>query len=152
MRQLIWLAALTTALAACDGGAPESPSSAESAKSAAAATATPPKLIPRDIIFGNPDRTQARISPDGKHVSWLAPDDGVLNVWVAPIDDPANKKVVTNDTYRGINRHFWAPNSAYIYYIQDEGGDENFHVYSADIKTGEVVDLTPVGKGVRAQI
>ncbi len=152
MRQLIWLAALTAALAACDGRAPETPSSAESANSVAATPSAPPKLIPRDIIFGNPDRTQARISPDGKHVSWLAPDDGVLNVWVAPIDDPANMKVVTNDTYRGINRHFWAPNSAYIYYIQDEGGDENFHVYSANVATGEVVDLTPVDKGVRAQI
>ena len=107
-------------------------------------------LIPRGVIFGNPDRTLARISPDGAWVSWLAPKDGVLNVWVAPSDDPANARVITNDTYRGIPQYFWAPNSAFVYYIQDQGGDENYHVYSANIETGEVIDLTPVKDGARA--
>jgi len=109
-------------------------------------------LIPREPLFGNPERTQGRISPDGRHVSWVAPKDGVLNVWVAPADALDQARAVTNDTYRGIRRHFWAPNSAYIYYAQDKGGDENFHVYAADIETGEVRDLTPVAEGARARI
>ena len=44
-------------------------------------------LIPRDVLFGNPQRAQARLSPDGKYLSFLAPVDGVLNVWVGPADD-----------------------------------------------------------------
>lgn len=49
-------------------------------------------LIPRGILFGNPERTDVLISPDGKYLSWLAPSGGVLNVWVAPIDKLAEAK------------------------------------------------------------
>ena len=46
-------------------------------------TQTAMPLIPRDALFGNPTKAQGRLSPDGKFVSWLAPKDGVLNIWVA---------------------------------------------------------------------
>ena len=148
MKQVLVLAASVAMLTACGGRDAE-----EAAPSAAAApevaTAT---MIPREVIFGNPDRTLARISPDGASVSWLAPKDGVMKIWVAPADNPANAKTITNDTYRGIQQYFWAPNSGFVYYLQDQGGDENFHVYSANVETGEVVDLTPVAEGARAQI
>jgi len=157
MRTLLATAALAASalLVAC--GQQASEPAAESAGAAAnggeaAASTAEAALIPRDMIFGNPERTQARISPDGNWVSWLAPSDGVLNVWVAPADDLDAAEVVTSDDYRGIQQHFWAPNSAYVYYIQDQGGNENFHVYSADVETGEVVDLTPVAEGARATI
>ncbi len=51
------------------------------------ATAKVP-LIPRKLLFGNPDKSAARISHDGKYLSYLAPVNGVMNVWVGPIDDP----------------------------------------------------------------
>lgn len=114
--------------------------------------AAPAPLIDRNDIFGNPERTQGRISPDGRHISWIAPKDGVLNVWIAPADAPDEAKVVTHDTYRGIRNHFWAPNSAFIYYVQDVGGDENYHVYATDVDSGEVRDLTPLPDGARATI
>ena len=140
-------------LSACNSRNSEGVSETASPDAAAATeAAVSTRLIPRSIIFGNPDRTLARISPDGAHVSWLAPKEGVMNVWVAPANDPANAKVITSDTYRGIQTYSWAPNNRYVYYIQDQGGDENFHVYSANIETGEVVDLTPIGAGARAQI
>ena len=152
MKRIISLAASAVLLVACgDRQADEATQESTSAAPKAQAVETA-ALIPRTVIFGNPDRTQARISPDGAWVSWLAPKDGVLNVWVAPSDDPANARVITNDTYRGISQYFWAPNSAFVYYIQDQGGDENFHVYSANIETGEVVDLTPVKDGARATV
>ena len=156
MKQFLSLVACMTLLVACGGkNADETRPAATSAAGQPAAAQTEAKdaaLIPRNVIFGNPDRTQARISPDGAHVSWLAPKDGVLNVWVAPSDDPADARVITNDTYRGIPQYFWAANSAFVYYIQDQGGDENYHVYSANIETGDVVDLTPVKEGARATI
>ena len=154
-QHLVFLTALTL-VAACGGrdagqSEPEAAVDAEPAVEAAAPPG-PVAQIPRKVIFGNPDRTMARISPDGAHVSWLAPNDGVMNVWVAPADDPAAAKVITNDTYRGIQQYFWAPNGEFVYYIQDDGGDENYHVYSANVGTGEVVDLTPVAEGARATI
>ena len=101
MKQFISLAASAVLLVACgDRQASETPpeSTAAAPESAAVETAAQAApLIPRDVIFGNPDRTLARISPDGSYVSWLAPKDGVLNVWVAPSDDPANARVITNE-------------------------------------------------------
>ena len=86
-------------------------------------------MIPRSVLFGNPQRAMARISPDGKWLSYLAPVDGVLNVWVGPVDDLAAAKPVTNDKIRGIRGYFWAYTSKHILYMQDKGGDENWHVY-----------------------
>src|SRR6516162_1235494 len=74
---------------------------------AAKAVAKTP-LIPRTVLFGNPDKAGAKISPDGKHLSYLAPVDDVLNVWVAPVDDLAVAKPVTHDKTRGIRLYFWA--------------------------------------------
>jgi len=109
------------------------------------------KVIPRSTLFGNPEKAAARISPDGKQLSYLAPVDGVLNVWVAPVGDLSKAKPVTNDTKRGIRSYFWAYNNRHILYVQDVGGDEDFHVYAVDLKTGKTTDLTPFEK-VAAQI
>ena len=152
MKRILWVTSLIALLAACGDRGGESVSAPEKDEASSEIVAQAPAQIPRTIIFGNPDRTAARISPDGSHVSWLAPDDGVLNVWVAPIDDLESAKVITQDKYRGIRIYLWAANSEYVYYMQDDGGDENFHVYSANIASGEVIDLTPVKEGARAQI
>ena len=103
-------------------------------------------LIPRKLLFGNPDKTQARISPDGKRLSFLAPVNGVLNVWVGLVDDPDSARPVTNDTNRGIRFHTWAYTSKHILYIQDKGGDENWRIYGVDLESGAVTDYTPIEK------
>jgi len=108
-------------------------------------------LIPRTVLFGNPDRAAARLSPDAARLSYLAPVDGVLNVWVGPADDPKAAKPVTDDKRRGIRSYFWAYTSRHILYMQDSDGDENWHVYSVDLESGETKDLTPLEK-VNAQI
>jgi dipeptidyl aminopeptidase/acylaminoacyl peptidase len=140
------LAALLLAVAfagpACAQPAPDG--------AAAKAVANTP-LIPRKVLFGNPDKAGAKISPDGKHLSFLAPVDGVLNVWVAPVDNLAAAKPVTHDKKRGIRSYFWAYTNRHILYIQDADGDENFHVFRADLDAGADKDLTPLPK-VRAQI
>jgi dipeptidyl aminopeptidase/acylaminoacyl peptidase len=106
---------------------------------------TPPStpLIPRDVLFGNPDRAALRISPDGKHLSFLAPVNGVLNVWAAPVDDITAAKPVTQDTGRGIHIYFWAYTSRHLLYLQDQGGDENWKVFAVDLTSGQTRDLTP---------
>src|SRR5437588_11327918 len=82
-------------------------------------------LIPRKVLFDNPDKSQARISPDGKHLAFLAPVDGVLNVWVGPIDKPQDAKAITKDEKRGIRAYFWTFTNDRILYVQDAEGDEN---------------------------
>jgi len=112
-------------------------------------------LIPRDILFGNPERVAPRISPDGTQLTWIAPRDGVLNVWVAPIGpsgvgwDAAT--VVTDDTDRGIRSFTWARDGRHLLYVQDTGGDENWRLYDVDMKTMARRDLTPFD-GIQARI
>ncbi len=108
-------------------------------------------LIPREALFGNPSRAQGRISPDGKWLSWLAPENGVLNIWLAPADDPDNARVITSADDRPIREHFWAPDSLSVGYIQDKGGDENFLLYRIDVETLEETTLTPF-ENTRVQI
>ena len=102
-----------------------------------------PPLIPRDVLFDNPDKASARISPDGSRISYLAPVDGVLNVWIGPTNDLAAAKPVTNDTGRGIRSYSWAYTNQHILYSQDKGGDENWRIYKVDLESGETQDLTP---------
>ncbi len=109
-------------------------------------------LIPREVLFGNPDRAGPQVSPDGKQLAFLAPLDGVLNVWIAPIDKPSAAKAVTKDTNRGIRRYFWAYTNQHIIFMQDKGGDENWRVYSVDLANNNAEkDLTPFEK-VNARI
>jgi len=108
-------------------------------------------LIPRAALFGNPVRAQARLSPDGRYLSFLAPKDGILNVWLAPLGKLTDAKPITNDHKRGIRQHFWAEDGRHVLYLQDEGGDENWRVHSVDVETGKQIDLTPMDK-VHAEI
>lgn len=105
-------------------------------------TATTP-LIPRDHLFGNPTRAQGTISPDGKWLAWLAPKDGVLNIWMAPRSDPDDAKPMTHSDDRPIRMYMWSPDATALLYIQDKGGDENFLLYRIDAITGEETTLTP---------
>ena len=101
------------------------------------------ELIPRKVLFDNPDKASLRISPDGKHISYLAPLNGVLNVWIAPADNPSTAVVVTKDTLRGIRIYFWAYTNDNILYLQDLGGDENWQLHSVNIDTKADRNLTP---------
>ncbi|MHC9541175.1 MAG: prolyl oligopeptidase family serine peptidase [Vulcanimicrobiota bacterium] len=108
------------------------------------------QLIPREILFGNPEKAGAELSPDGKKLAYCAPDKGVLNVWIATVgkDDAV---CVTEDRKRGIRSYTWQRDGKHILYIQDKDGDENFHIYQTDIASKKTRDLTPY-QGIRAQI
>src|SRR5262245_32991812 len=108
-------------------------------------------LIPRKAFFGNPEKARARISPDGKQLAFVAPVEGVLNVWVGPADKPNEAKPITFDKHRGIMNYFWAFTNKHILYVQDKNGDEDNHVYAVNLANNEVKDLTPIEK-IAAQI
>jgi dipeptidyl aminopeptidase/acylaminoacyl peptidase len=110
-----------------------------------------PPLIPRDVIFGNPEKASPKLSPDGTRLAWLAPDKkNVLQVWVKTVGKD-DDKMVTADKKRGIRQYFWAEDNRTLLYQQDNDGDENFHVYGADLMSGNVRDYTPI-QGVRASL
>jgi dipeptidyl aminopeptidase/acylaminoacyl peptidase len=106
-------------------------------------TASNVPLIERAKLFGNPTRAQGKLSPDGRWLSWLAPREGVMNLWLAPADDPSSAKSMTNERARPIGQYLWAPDSSALLYVQDKGGDENFLLYRVDLVSGEERCLTP---------
>jgi len=113
------------------------------------------ELIPRRVLFGNPERVLPRISPDGTRLAWIAPHEGVLNVWVAPVGDDgvdwSAARVVTDDTDRGIRVYAWAHDGRHVLYLQDRGGDENWRLHDVDLSTMQRRDLTPF-EGVRTEL
>jgi dipeptidyl aminopeptidase/acylaminoacyl peptidase len=119
------------------------------------------ELIPREVLFGNPERVSPRLSPDGARIAWIAPHDGVLNVWVAPRSPSGAESetgvdwdaaaVVTDDKDRGIRSFNWAKDGVHLLYSQDAGGDENWRLYDVNMDTMARRDLTPFD-GIQARI
>ena len=106
-----------------------------------------PDLIPRDALFELPNNSDVQISPDGTRISYLAPVCAlvrcVMNVWVAPLDDPSAAEPVTAERTSGVREYGWAFTNKHILFTQDTDGDENWRVYSVDLTTGQTTGLTP---------
>jgi dipeptidyl aminopeptidase/acylaminoacyl peptidase len=102
-------------------------------------------LIPLEVLLGNPERVAAQISPDGKRLSYLAPLDGVMNVFVGDVG-LGNERPVTHDTDRGIQGYLWAHDDRHLMYVRDKDGSEDFRLYDVDLETGVERDLTPIDR------
>ena len=117
-------------------------------------------LIDREVFFGDPDIAGAALSPDGRWISFRKQHRGVMNIWVKGIEEPfAAARPITAETQRPVSAYFWTEDSSNVLYVQDQGGDENYHIYAVDPsanvdKTSGVPparDLTPL-PGIRAAI
>jgi dipeptidyl aminopeptidase/acylaminoacyl peptidase len=153
MKRMLTLV-LVTAVGGC-AAAPrvEAPATAPAAAPAPPAAGQLPPIIPLTHFFDNPELAGAQISPDGRWLSFLKPYEGKLNVHVRPLDGGPERRM-TSDTVRPISGYFWAVDGSQLLYVQDSGGDENFHVYTVPVAgTGvpEARNLTPF-PGVRTMI
>jgi dipeptidyl aminopeptidase/acylaminoacyl peptidase len=101
---------------------------------------TPP-LIPLRDFFRNPETAAYQISPNGQSIAFLRPYENRLNIWVQRVEGGAARRI-TGVTERDITHYFWKTDR-YILFFQDSGGDENYHVFSADPGGENVRDLTP---------
>ncbi|MYA15767.1 MAG: S9 family peptidase [Gammaproteobacteria bacterium] len=154
VRTALWAAFLVapTALAADDPATDNDPVESRLAKL--------PPLIDREVFFGDPEISGAQISPDGNWITFRKPYNDVMNIWVKAVDAPFDSATpITADTERPVGGYFWTEDSRYVLYVQDKGGNENYHVYAVDPDgdvneaTGvpDARDLTPI-EGVRAFI
>ena len=107
------------------------------------------KKIPLEVLFGDPELGQVRVAPDGRSVAFIAPWEGVKNLWVMDLASGERRRV-TSDRGRGVQGHGWPP-SGLLIYAQDKDGDENWRLYAVDPAGGEPRLLTP-GEGVQAQL
>ncbi len=104
--------------------------------------------MPLRDFFRNPLQSRFTLSPDGQNVAFLSPWESRNNIVVRRADKTEQRVTAVKD--RDIAGYFWKGNDRLVY-IKDNGGDENFHLYSVDLKNGETRDLTPFS-GVRARI
>jgi dipeptidyl aminopeptidase/acylaminoacyl peptidase len=116
-----------------------------------AARADLPPLIPRTILFGNPEKVSPQLSPDGRYLAYLAPDKkNVLQVWLRTVGKQ-DDHVLTADKKRGIRIYQWAFDGQHLLYLQDKAGNENYHVHAVNVQNNQDRDLTPY-PGVRAML
>ncbi|OJX10913.1 MAG: hypothetical protein BGO77_05215 [Caedibacter sp. 37-49] len=100
-------------------------------------------IIEREVLFGNPERVFVRLSPDGKYLSYIAPYEGVLNIWLAPLDNINKASVITQDNKRGIHTYNWAFDGKTLLYMKDQEGNENWQLFAVDVQTKQHRCLTP---------
>lgn len=108
-----------------------------------------PPVIPLRDFFRNPEGASYQVSPAGDYISWMAPWESRLNVFVQPVGGGEPRRL-TDATKRDISGYFWAANDQLVY-LQDDGGDENFHLFAVDADGGNRRDLTPF-PGVRVGV
>lgn len=99
---------------------------------APAAREAAPPILDRGLIFGDPEISGAKLSPDRKYLAFLRPFQGTRNVWVKGTGEAFDRaRPVTADTKRPILEYSWTRDARYLLYVQDQGGDENFNLYAA---------------------
>ena len=109
-------------------------------------------LIPLDVLTGVPDFWRPLLSPDGSKISYIALYQDAPNIWVAPATNFGNAKAVTSVTGQGVTAsnvagyttYRWTADSRYILYLQDQRGNERWHLMATDVMTGTTRDLTPM--------
>ncbi|MFI5937563.1 S9 family peptidase [Actinoplanes sp. NPDC051494] len=108
-------------------------------------------MIPLPLLFAAPAYLRPEVSPDGTRLFFLAPDDGVLNVWTSPVGDPEAATAVTRDRGRGIRTYGVCHDDRTLFYLRDDGGDEGWRIYLVDLATGAERCATPF-PGIQARI
>ncbi len=110
-----------------------------------------PELMPIRALFdlatsaGSP-----RLSPDGKTLSYIkASAAGVPQIWLRTIGQTDDRILGADDKWAKTS-NTWSRDGRYLLYLRDSDGDENFHLFGLELKTGQERDFTPF-TGVKAQ-
>src|SRR5215468_1551894 len=146
------IAASTAGIWGLAGGADSAWAQAATGRSERNGPNGPAALISRRLLFADPAKSAVRISPNGRRIAYLAPLDGVLNLWVASLDDLGNARALTRVTDRSLGPWVqWLHNNRHVVFFREQGGDENWQAHRVDIETGDILALTPA-PGVRCYI
>lgn len=107
-------------------------------------------LIQRKILFGDKEKSMVMLSPDAYYLSYLAPHNNSLNIWLAPLKEYKSAEPIIKDLLSNVHGFTWAYTNKHILYIQDKNGNEEYFINCLDINTKKIVNLTPIKNGVSA--
>ena len=109
------------------------------------------RLIPLEDFFRNSERTSFQLSPDGRHLAYLAPYENRMNVYVRPLGGDTDQPLrVTEETARDVAGYCWADNERLLF-MKDVGGDENYQLFGVRCDGSDLRSYTPF-PGVRTAL
>ncbi|WP_310991642.1 S9 family peptidase [Aequorivita marina] len=100
--------------------------------------------------FKTPESFSFKLSPDGKYISYMKRrETGERDVYLKNTKTQQESLLIKQgeDLIRG---YFWA-NDGRILYLQDKGGNENYHLFGVDVDGSNKKELTPFD-GVRVGV
>lgn len=106
-------------------------------------------MISLEDFFRNSDRSGFQISPDGRHISFVAPYKDRMNIFVRPTDG-GEELQITAETERSIAGYMWADNERLLF-MKDTAGDENYRLYGVNLDGTDLRCYTDF-PGVRTSI
>ena len=110
-------------------------------------------LPDRARFVGHPAAADVRIAPDARSIAFLAPHDGVMQLWLVGRDTPLDSAVRLSDG--PVESYRWSRDSQYLLFFRDRDGDEHYHLHAVEADTtgaGSPRDLTPYGEAVQARL
>ncbi len=99
------------------------------------------KEISVEDFMKNPGNFGYELSPDGNYITFASAWENRSNVFVKKMNDASEPVRVSSSKDRDIAGFFWKDDT--LLYLKDNGGDENFHIYSTTFNGTEEKDLTP---------
>ena len=109
------------------------------------------RQIPLEDFFRNSERSAYQISPDGHYISYVAPYEKRMNVFVRRVDENDDQAVrITHETERSVAGYMWANNER-ILFMKDTGGDENYQLYGVNLDGSDLRAYTAI-PGVRTSL
>ncbi|HEY3415822.1 MAG TPA: hypothetical protein VGM23_02965, partial [Armatimonadota bacterium] len=105
------------------------------------AVAELPVLLPRDVLFCEPDRYEVQLSPDGKSIAYLGRDaKNISQLWIRPVDSDQPRQL-THVMRSCIEDFKFAQQGRSILYRWDNNGDEQYRLCRLDIANGKLTDV-----------
>ncbi len=111
--------------------------------------ALPVRRIPLEDFFRNSQEAAYQISPDGRHLSYLAPYADRMNLFVRPVGGGGTVRV-TSETQRSLAGYMWADNGRLLF-MKDTDGDENYRLYGVNLDGSDLRAYTDF-PGVRTTL
>lgn len=102
---------------------------------------TKPGEMQMEDFFKNPEKISFRISPNGEYLSYLAPHNERINIYVQKLGETEATRI-TNITLEDLRGYIWA-NDNRLLYLKEQIGTDNLRLFAIDKDGNNEKDITP---------